>query len=134
MSANHIDRVVFDLLEDDDAHSTKRRKSTISLRNPTSNSASPKLLNNRCDRTQSPQPALTAMGSQQLGYRSAPPRELRLRAVTRSDPYKCPISAIKLATTSITASAALEPTKLEEPQSVAVLAAPGKEREIRDIN
>jgi hypothetical protein len=72
-STDHIDSSVFGQLEDDafdvfakddnrdsdDAYSTKRRKlTTISLRDPTLNSAIPELHNNWRNHTQSLQPAL----------------------------------------------------------------------------
>jgi hypothetical protein len=146
-SADHIDSGVFDQLEDDafdvfaeddngdsdDAHSAKRQKLTVSLRDPTSNSAIPELYNDQRDRTQSTQPSLTAAGPQLLELKSAPLRELRRRGITRSDSYKRPTSPIKLATTATTASAALESTDLEEPPSGSPVTELNQEWEIGNI-
>lgn len=64
------------------------------------------------------------------------PKQLRRRGATGNIRRKRPRTPARtgLARTASTVSASLGSTDLEDPQSVALLAAPGQEREIRDID
>jgi hypothetical protein len=116
----------------DDTHSTKRSKlSAVSDGNMS------KLWDDQPDNTQFPQPgpAVTSL-HRSVWEIDHLPKQLRRRGATRDVRRKRPrtTAPTRLASTASTVSASLGSTDLEDPKSVALLAAPGQEREIRDID
>lgn len=126
----------------DDTRSTKRSKlSAVSGDNPAFNGNMSELRDDQPDHTQSPQPGLAAASIHQSDSEiDHLPKQLRRRGATGNVRRKRPRTPARtpaptgLASTASTVSASLGSTDLEDPQSVALPAAPGQEREICDID
>ncbi|KAH6662076.1 hypothetical protein B0J14DRAFT_707848 [Halenospora varia] len=125
--------------DDDDADtcSPKRSRSfTISCNNPASDSnvSISELQDGQHDSAQYPQPGLAVASLQQSDWTNDPLlRHRRQRDATRNVCRKQPRTPAPTGLASIV-SAPLESNDLEDPQSVALVAALGQEREIPDID
>jgi len=123
--------------DDDDTRSTKRSKlSAVSGDNPAFDGNMSELRDDQPDHTQSPQPGPAAASLHQSDWEiDQLPKQLRRRGATGTVRRKRPRTPAPagLASTASTVSASLRSTDLEDPQSVALLAAPGQEREIREM-
>jgi hypothetical protein len=120
--------------------STKRSKSSaISCNDPVFDSdvSVSELQDSQHDFAQPSRPGLAVVSPQQSDLTNDPLlRHRRRRDATRNFGCKQPRTPAPagLASAAPTVSDALESSDLEDPQSVALLAAPGQERELRDID
>jgi len=123
----------------DDTRSMKGSKlSAVSGDNPAFDGNLPELRDDQPGDAQPPQPGLAAMSLRQsdleIGHL---PKQLRRRGATgnvRRKRHRMP-APIELASTQLASTvSSLTSTDLEDPQPVPLLAAPGREREIRGID